>query len=121
VDTCTGRRLTGRGAINPTTYQYDSEVETVVYPSGPCLVRPASGSEAAREFAQETQTRVDYMLTLPYTASGIQPDDRFTIDASLTDAEMVGKILLVRFTILDSYRTKLKLGCEIELGGGQQV
>ena len=127
VDTCTGRRVDDpRGAIDPSSYQYDSETSTVIYDDGagspgPCLLRPAGGQAQADEFGQESQTRVDYLLILPNTATGILPDDEFTIDTSVTDAEMVGKILIVRAAKIDSYRTATKLLCENALGGGLQV
>lgn len=127
VDTCTGRRVdVPRGAINPTTYQYDAETSSVVYDNGagapgPCLLRPSGGQADADEFGQESQTRIDYMLILPFDATGILPDDEFTIDTSLIDVEMVGKILIVRAAKVDSYRTVTKLLCELALGGGLQV
>jgi hypothetical protein len=122
VDTCTGRRVdVPRGAINATTYQYDSQSSTVVYATGPCLVRPTGGQADAAEFGQESQTRIGYMLILPFDATGILPDDEFTVDTSETDAEMVGKILIVRAAKVDSYRTATRLLCELALGGGLQV
>jgi hypothetical protein len=122
VDTCTGRRIDDpRGSINTSTYQYDSQSSTVIYTTGPCLLRPMGGQANADEFGQESQTRIGYTLILPFDASGIIPDDEFTIDTSVTDSEMVGKILIVRGVIYDSYRVKTKLVCELDLGGGLQV
>lgn len=110
-----------RGAINTSTYQYDAETSSVIYATGPCLIRPSGGQANADEFSQESQTRIDYMLVLPFDATGILPDDEFTIDTSVSDAEMVGKILIVRAAKVDSYRTATKVLCELALGGGQQV
>ena len=127
VDTCTGRRVDDpRGSINPSTYQYDSQSSTVIYDDGAgspgaCLIRPMGGQANADEFGQEAQTRIGYTLILPFDATGVIPDDEFTIDTSVTDAEMVGKILIVRAALVDSYRVKTQLICELNLGGGLQV
>jgi hypothetical protein len=126
VDTCTGRRLTTRGTINATTYQYDSEAETVVYDDGGgspgvCLLRRAGASADPSDFGQQSITLLDFFLYLPDTATGIQPDDRFTMDTSVADPELVGKLFIVRGVVVDSYRTATKLAVELNVGPGEAI
>ena len=120
VDQMTFRRLTGRGAINNTTLLYDSEVETT-FAQTVALIRPFSGSVIPVEFGQEEQTRIDYIVSVPWDHDELRPDDVGTVDTSVTDPDLVGKLLIVRGVAFDSYRTKTRLACEMELGGGRKV
>ena len=120
VDLMTFRRLTGRGSINDTTLLYGSEVETV-FTQTVALIRPFSGSVIPVEFGQEEQTRVDYIVSVPWDHDELRPDDVGTVDTSVTDPDLVGKLLIVRGVAYGSYRTKTRLACEMELGGGRKV
>ncbi len=116
----TFRRLTGRGVINDTTLLYPSEVETT-FAQTFALIRAFSGSVIPVEFGQEEQTRVDYIVSVPWDHDELRPDDVGTVDTTVLDPDLVGKLLIVRGVAYGSYRTKTRLACEMALGGGQKV
>ena len=120
VDQMTFRRLTGRGAINDTTLLYPSEIETT-FAQTFALIRPFSGSVIPVEFGQEEQTRIDYIVAVPWDHDELRPDDVGTVDTTVLDPDLVGKLLIVRGVAYGSYRTKTRLACEMALGGGQKV
>lgn len=119
VDTCTIRRLTDRGTINPTTLEYDAETWTVIY-TGPCLIRPVSGSlgEPKTVKAGEEQKITNHLhLFLPHTADTIKPDDHATIDTS-TDSRLVGAVPVVVAADSDTYITRRRVTARLWEGSG---
>ena len=120
VDACTIARLTARGAINSTTLVYDSPTNPQQY-TGACLIRARPIAPIPTEFGQQSETRVEYDVYLPHTATGILPDDLITVTASVTDAEMMGKVLKVVSVSVDSYRVKTHIKAELNIGTGREV
>jgi len=111
-----------RGTINASTLQYPNP-ESVVVAAVPCLARPSSeGEDQALLFGQEarTFTGIDVYVAWNITAA-IVLDDEVELTASVNEALLIGKRLKIRSITHDSYNTKRRLRCELDLGSGLQV
>lgn len=114
VDTIAVARTTGRGTYNETTLQYDTPTTPAIY-AGPGLVRP--GSTGTDSFGEAQQTRHDFAVYLPHTATGIEPEDRATCTVP-GDSDLNGKVLVVEAVYADTYITRRMLGCRLDQGQG---
>lgn len=125
VDVCTIFNTvdTGdRGAINTGTLQYDSQSEGVIAAALPCLARSSSGADAAVLFGQEARTFTAIDIYLAHDAPlTIDLDHEVELTASVNEPMLVGKRLVIRSIIPDSYNTRRLLRCELDLGSGLQV
>jgi hypothetical protein len=117
VDTITFTRLTDRGTFNPATNDYDTPSSTTVYTGG-ALIRPASDGDTPENYGQTQQTTVLYDVYLPHDAGTFDLEDLGTVDASVSDTELVGQTLRVVSIEHDSYRTRTRLRCLLNLGAG---
>lgn len=115
TDSCTIQRTTSRGPFNETTGSYDSPVTSTIY-SGACRFRTAkTGAEI--EFGEEIITEMDMVVELPYTATGIEPDDIVTVTVS-ADPELSGATMRVLAVAADSRLTHRHIAVARNLGAG---
>ena len=119
VDTVTITRTSARGTFNATTLVYDSGTADTPY-TGAALVRPLDAKGVTKIFGEQEVTGRMYAVTLPWdaTAEVFQPEDIVTVDASLLDLELVGKIMRVLSDEQDSYKTRRRIVCRLDEGVG---
>lgn len=103
IDSGTLNRETSAGTYNSATLQNDGPTSSQVF-DGACLIRPTSRSEA--DFGERLREVEGYSVFVPYTASGAQPGDEFTVGSCTYDPDLAGAVLVVREVIEDSYLTK---------------
>lgn len=115
VDSCTITRTTGRGVFNETTGSYDTPTVTQVY-SGACRFRTAKDGDQI-DFGQQQITEIDMVVELPYTATGIEPDDVVTADTSV-DPELTGVSMRVLAVAASSHPTHRHVALSRNLGAG---
>lgn len=97
-------RTTGQGTFNATTGQYDSPTVTPIWDgTGGCLIRPTA--RATADFGEEQSDVETYSIKVPYTATGAQPGDDFTVGTSEHDSDLDGVVFVVRGVVEDSYLT----------------
>jgi len=111
VDEGTLNRTTVPGAFNSSTGQYGAGTVVPIF-SGACLIRPESRSTA--DFGEKEADVERYSIMVPHTAIGARPGDRFTVDASVYDPDLVGAVLVLREIIEDSYLTHYEWKAERE-------
>lgn len=111
TDSCVVREVTGE-SLNTTTGVMTPTYGT--HYSGPCLVRPQSGTSVeAGELLVEQR---GYLVVIPYDETDVGVDMEVVV-TSLTDAQLNGKTLIVRNVRTDTYNTARKLDCEDNQGG----
>lgn len=117
VDTCTINRRAA-GTLNTTTGVIAAGADAEQY-SGVCLIRPASRSQ--KDYGQEQIGVVLYEVFVPYTVTGIEPDDQVVLGTVNYDAELQAETLRVVSVEGDSYNTIRRLVCAHNLGGGSSA
>jgi hypothetical protein len=104
VDAGTLNRETAIGTYNPATLQHDSPSSSVIWDgTGGCLVRPKARTTA--DFGEKDSKVEIYDIRVPYTATGAEPGDKFTVSASLLNPDLVGAVLVITEVVDDSYHT----------------
>lgn len=116
TDSCVINRTTARGTYNPTTKAYDSPTITEIY-AGVCLIRP--GSPGTTVFDERLETTHDYHLFLPHTATGIEPEDRVTVNVT-EDPDLTALTLVVESVSADAFLTRRHVGLRLDQGGGDR-
>ena len=91
VDACTIRRRTGStvgtdGKVTPT---YDT-----LY-TGMCRVQQVTTEPTPADPGEDRQLLVRLIVQLPISVTGLQPADEITVTASVHDADLVGRVVLV--------------------------
>ena len=119
IDTVTITRVTDRGTFNDSTGVYDGGAGSTIYIGGG-LIRPMSSTDK-QQFGEQQVTGAMYDVLLPYDAGDFQIEDTVTIDATTHDVDLVGAVMLVMSTVLDSYQTHTILRCRHDLGAGFAV
>lgn len=115
TDACTIARTTDRGTFNATTGAYDAPTSAQQY-SGVCRFRTAkAGSEL--DFGEQLITEIEMIVELPYTATGIEPDDIVTVTTA-ADPELVGQTMRVLAVAADSRPTHRHVALARNLGAG---
>lgn len=117
IDTIDIVRYATSGTFNTTTLQYDGGTTSTIY-SGPGLLRPVALDPSDARLETEQRTLVRYDLFLPYTATGIQPEDRVTISSALLETDVAGVLFRVLASSVDSYATRRAIRLETDLGRG---
>lgn len=119
VDTCTINRRAA-GTLNTTTGVIAVGADTEKY-SGVCLVRPASSVARTPTYGEEQISVLRYHVFVPYTVTDVEPDDQIVLDTVTYDSALEGQTLRVVAIEGDSYNTKRRLICELNLGGGSST
>ena len=116
IDTVTFTRTTGRGILNESTLQYSGATTTEIY-SGDALIRPVKTTDQEAYGQQETSV-VELDVFMPHDAGDFQPEDDGTIDTATYDTDLVGKTMRVVEVEYDSYLTRTKVRCRLNIGAG---
>jgi hypothetical protein len=99
TDTCTIVRRT-QGVFNESTGQYGSPTNTSIY-SGVCRVAPLSGIARRVRVGEEAVIDRAQWVFLPFSATGVKPEDIVTITAS-EDPDVIGREMTVKDTAAES-------------------
>lgn len=116
IDTVAVERVTSRGTFNATTLAYDTPSEGAIY-TGAALVRPGDNIDRS-QYGDQLVTGLPILVYVPHDAAVFQVEDSIEVTACGYDAELVGKTLTVVGFEYDSYQTRQRLVCRIELGSG---
>lgn len=109
TDTCTIRRRTGEstsstGVVTPTW--------STIY-TGVCRVQQSEGQSREENPGEAHVLLVRRELQLPVTASsGVAADDVATIDTATNDADLVGRLFVIRGEAAKSEATSRRLGID---------
>lgn len=108
VDTCTIRRVTGEttnadGVITPTY--------TVLY-SGVCRIQQQQPYAERKDVGEAYLLALRLEVQLPMTVTGLEPDDETTIDTSLMDADLPGRVFVVRDLAHKTDATSRRVQCQ---------
>lgn len=92
VDTCTIKRVTGEstdidGVITPTY--------TTLY-TGVCRVQQQQPYAERKDVGEAYLLALRLEIQLPMTVTGLEPDDILTVVTSLMDADLPGRVFVVR-------------------------
>ncbi len=115
IDTVTFVRVTGRGTMNTSTLLYTGDTESEIY-SGVALVRPVKTTDEDSGQQQVTISEVDVFM--PHDAGDFQPEDEGTIDTTVHDTDLVGKTMRVTEVEYDTYLTRTRVRCRLNIGAG---
>lgn len=119
-DTADITRLTNRGTLDDDTLEYDGTPDTL-YAGLTVLVRPAGRRQALVDIGETSHTYYDTDIYAPWNTTGLKPDDELTITASEKDPDLPSAVFRVRAVDVDTYRTRLHIRAERDLGPGQEV
>lgn len=116
TDAGTITRRGGTPTTDPTTGVM-TWTQTTVY-TGKARIRPQSISEAQTQRAGEAADLLDeYLVSVPFSASGIRVDDIFTATAS-ADPDLVGLSLRIIGVVRGTAVTARRLRCRVEADEG---
>ncbi len=116
IDEATFTRTTGRGTLNTTTGLYSGATETEFY-SGVALIRPVKNTDQ-EDTGQQEASLVELDVFMPHDAGDFQPEDLGTIDAVTFDTDLLGKTMRVTEVEYDSYLTRTRVRCRLNIGAG---
>lgn len=110
VDACTIRRVLPNATITDpltgdVTHQYD-----IVY-QGICRVQTQGNWGERRDVAQDNLVLLTLQVQLPMTATGLRSNDEITVDASVFDPDLVGRVMRVRDLHHKTHATSRRLMC----------
>lgn len=109
--TCTIREpSTGRPVTDPNTGSVTIPPGPVVY-AGPCRVKPGSGQRRQDDNAGGVEIiTFDYLISVPFSVSGVREHHRVTIDTS-PDPALVEVEVEVRYVDRGEHITARRLAC----------
>ncbi len=116
IDTVTFTRTTARGTLNTTTGLYSADTTSEIY-SGVALIRPVKTTDQT-DFGQQETSIVELDVFMPHDAGDFQPEDLGTIDAVTYDSDLNGKTMRVVEVEYDSYLTRTRVRCRLNIGAG---
>ncbi|MGW3854737.1 DUF6093 family protein [Micromonospora arida] len=105
--TCVIRRITSTstdpfsGVVTPTY--------TDTY-SGKCRAQQQTASGSAADVGEQALLLLRLEVQLPVSVVGLQADDEITITASPTDADLVGRVFMVRDLSHATHKTARRVG-----------
>lgn len=110
VDACTVRRRTGEstdldtGAITPTYLSPNPY-------AGRCRVQQAQAQAQQHDAGQDYLLLLRLEVQLPMSVVGLQVGDEITITASVNDADLVGRVFLIRDLAHKTEATARRVQC----------
>lgn len=108
VDACTITRVTGR-TTNTTTGAVTQTTSTIY--TGACRIQQHQAQAQREDVAEDHLLLLRLEVQVPMTVTGVEVGDRVTITASARDADLVGRVLLVRELAHKTDATARRIGC----------
>ncbi|MCH9003518.1 MAG: hypothetical protein IIC02_13180, partial [Planctomycetes bacterium] len=90
---------------------------TEIY-SGDALIRPAKTLADPKDYGQQETSIIELDVFMPHDAGDFQPEDDGTIDAATYDTDLVGQTMRVVEVEYDSYLTRTRVRCRLNIGAG---
>lgn len=100
----------GGNTTDPETGEVTTPAGTVIY-EGKCRVRPAGTQSQDVESGGAELARFDYLVTVPFSVSGVLEGHRVTITGS-PDLALVNKLVEVRKVDRGEHISARRLSCE---------
>ena len=116
VDTVTVTRVASRGTFNTSTLAYTTPSDSTPY-TGEALIRPGDSDEQDL-YGGEEVTGEKFDVYLPHDAGQFDLEDTVTVGSSVYDTRLAGQVLRVVAYSYDSYLTRIRLRCRMDLGSG---
>jgi hypothetical protein len=116
VDAITFTRVTDRGTFNDATLVYDTPTVETIF-TGACLVRPVEEVDTD-DFGEQEITSLIVDVFMPFDAGDFQLEDLGTITAVTWDTDLDGVTMTVVEVEHDTYLTRKRVRCVINLGAG---
>lgn len=110
VDECTVRRVTGEtthpdtGAVTPTY--------AVILTGQKCKVQTRGNWGEPRDVGEAALVVLSVEVHFPIAVTGVQVRDEITIDASVHDPDLVGRVLRVKDLHHKSFATARRVMCQ---------
>ena len=107
VDTCTIRRVAGEttdettGAVTPTY--------STLY-TGACRVQQRTAAASPAEGGEAYALMLALEVHLPMSVTGLKTEDQITVTASEHDADLVGRVFLIRSLAHKTHATARRVG-----------
>lgn len=109
VDSCTIRRRTGTttdlstGEVTPTY--------STLYTTQKCRVQSSGNWGEARDVGEAALVLLMLQVQLPIAVVGLEKGDEITIDASVHDPDLVGRVVRIRDLHHKSHATSRRVMC----------
>jgi hypothetical protein len=109
VDSCTIRRRTGdttnltTGAVTPTY--------SVLYAAQKCRVQTNGGWGEPRDIGEAALVLLTLQVQLPIAVTGLRKGDEITIDTSVHDPDLVGRVVRIKDLHHKSHATSRRVMC----------
>lgn len=110
VDECTVRRQTGV-TTHPTT-GVDTPTYAVVLTGQKCKVQTRGNWGESREIGEAALVILSIEVHFPIAVTDLQVRDEVTIDASVHDPDLVGRVLRIKDLHHKSYATARRVMCQ---------
>jgi len=110
VDACTVRRVTGE-ATHPTTGAV-TPTYSVILAGQKCKVQTRGNWGESRDVGEAALVILSIEVHFPITVVALQTRDEITIDASVHDPNLVGRVLRVKDLHHKSYATARRVMCQ---------
>lgn len=110
VDSCTVRRRTGE-TTHPTTGAV-TPVYAVVLTGQKCKVQTRGNWGESRDIGEAALVILSLEVHFPVAVTGIEVRDEITINASVHDPDLVGRVLRIKDLHHKSYATARRVMCE---------
>lgn len=108
VDACTITRVTGR-STNTTSGVVTPTVATLY--TGQCRVQQQQAQATVEDVGEDQALLLRLEVQLPASVTGLLVGDRITITASANDADLPGRVFLVRDLAHASHKTSRRVQC----------
>ncbi|PRY56442.1 DUF6093 family protein [Glycomyces artemisiae] len=109
VDTCTIRRPTGT-VTDPVTAEVTTTYD-VLYSGQKCEVQSKGYWGEAREVAEAFKNVLALEVKLPIAVLGLNVDDEITVDASVHEPDLVGRVFHLKDLSHKSHATARRVLC----------
>lgn len=113
VDTCTiTREATTGQTYNAANDTFSEPARSTIY-SGPCRVKPAGAGDRRASAGDDTYQLDAYVVSIPVSATAVEPGDQVAITAAQHDPTLTGVGLRVLSVDIGSQITARRLRCEV--------
>lgn len=107
VDACTIRRVSGSSTDQSTGVPARTYAD--IY-SGKCRVQQSLAQAAQHDAGEDYMLLLRLQVQLPMSVTGIEVNDEVTVTASANDADLVGRVFLVRDLFHKTEATARRVG-----------
>jgi hypothetical protein len=107
VDACTIRRLTGESTDRDTGVITETWLELY---AGQCRVQQSLARADENDVGEDFQLQLRLTVQLPVTVTGLEVNDEVTITTAAHDADLTGRVFLIRDLFHKTHPTSRRVG-----------